>query len=1053
MRWIQVGLLTSAVAVPVAAYALGLGKLQQSSGLNEPYRGRIELLGASTDVVEGLKVGLASSDQFERAGIPRPYELSKLRFEVVGSGRKSFIEISSSDPIHEPFLNFLLELNWAKGRLVREYTALLDPPIYDATPRAPAARAAAAPSSAATAAPAAGAQGADGTLGRETVSTDTLWSIASNTRPDSSITVQQMMLALLRANPEAFAQDNINLLKRGYVLRIPDAAEATSLSPQAAIAEVNRQRALWEEYRQGAAARVAPQPEMAGGEGEAAAPGAPAAGAAPGQDEASLKLVAAGKAGASPAEALGQARAGRVSADDQKQLVLASEKIAAQEQEIQDLKSRLGQAEDLINKQQRLLTLKDQAAADVQQAAGAESAPAQPAAEEPAAGEPAPAAVETPEPAKPVAPPKTPEPAKPAPAAAESAEAPAKGVIATVWDGISAVPGGIVTVVAALIAIIAAPLVLASRRRREGEAPKVARGVGAFAGAAAAAPAAEDTTLVAATAEDRTESATTAVGGKGPDLASTIETSVDQTIAAPAAAPVEDALAEVNVYLAYERFEQAEQLVKGAIAREPDNLNYKLRLLEVYYSSNNKTAYEDSARELFAATGGTGPLWDSAVAMWQEMSPERALFEAGAAESAAEAQPSREVVDITAAAEDFGSETVTIKPGEPVPAAPMDLSDTTPQGEVLDITGGMPGAGVDEIFDITTAEPGSSPPGDVFDITAGSPEIQAEGALDLSRTDSDLESMAFDVTAGEPGAESVLDVTGDSAAQQDLLDITGGSGTSLAGAADDLLDVTATGGDLSMFGSEDLLNVTSPGTAAGGMTLEPESTDDVFDITTAAGDENLIEFDVSGAAPQAQPESDNLEFDISDLAINPDQGSTADAALDLGVGTDHDDTLQIDLADTEAGFSLSETTPGADTVQLPVVPDATAGSDAGEFDLELDTGTGGLDLDLTVEGKPGAGELDFDLTGDAVRSPVDTLQLDDLGSTAGDPHAQSTVVMPRPEGVEMQADEDETDTKLNLAKAYIELGDADGARSILDEVIRDGADPQRTEAQRLLDQL
>ena len=120
------------IALPGFANALGLGKLQLNSALNQPLDARIELLSASADEIESLNVGLADNAAFRRARIDRPFVLSKLKFEVkeVEDGA-DYIQVSSRDSIREPFLNFLLEAGWSSGRLYREYTVLLDPPLYD----------------------------------------------------------------------------------------------------------------------------------------------------------------------------------------------------------------------------------------------------------------------------------------------------------------------------------------------------------------------------------------------------------------------------------------------------------------------------------------------------------------------------------------------------------------------------------------------------------------------------------------------------------------------------------------------------------------------------------------------------------------------------------------------------------------------------------------------------------------------------------------------------------------------------------------------------------
>ena len=153
------------------AFALGLGSLESDSSLNEPFSGRIDILGAAPEDFDTLTVTLADAEQFARAGIERNPALFGLRFAIDDSvPGEDFIRVTSKDPIREPYLNFLVELNWANGRLVREYTVLLDPPLYDPERRravfAPAPAPATPPVAAAPAAMASFLRGEDGASGR-----------------------------------------------------------------------------------------------------------------------------------------------------------------------------------------------------------------------------------------------------------------------------------------------------------------------------------------------------------------------------------------------------------------------------------------------------------------------------------------------------------------------------------------------------------------------------------------------------------------------------------------------------------------------------------------------------------------------------------------------------------------------------------------------------------------------------------------------------------------------------------------------------------------------
>ena len=275
---------------PGVATPLGLGNVEVSSALNEPLDAGIPLSGLQTGDTDGMRVSLGSAEQFKRAGIDRPFLLSLLRFEVeAGAGGVGRIRITTREPVAEPFLNFLIEVDWPRGRVVREYTLLLDPPVYGAaissTVREAVSTIPAAPPIAAAPASEPAAQAAESTTPQPTstppaaapmttaghygpvTATDTLWSLAARLRPDAGVSVQRMMLALLEANPEAFTIRNVNALRAGATLRVPEAAEIGADERAAAPAAVRRPHAAWGAYRRGRAAAAGP---AASGSGPAA---------------------------------------------------------------------------------------------------------------------------------------------------------------------------------------------------------------------------------------------------------------------------------------------------------------------------------------------------------------------------------------------------------------------------------------------------------------------------------------------------------------------------------------------------------------------------------------------------------------------------------------------------------------------------------------------------------------------------------------------------------------------------------------------------------------
>lgn len=1127
-----------------AVLGLGLGALKTTSALNEPFDGRIEVLGATVTDFDTLTVKLADTAQFERAGVPRDAVLLSLKFEIVETeSGPDFIRVSSRDPVREPYLNFLLELNWANGRMVREYTVLLDPPLYDPNRRAAApapmrTAPAAAPSQAGyppaavgVPAPRPGLQAADGTIG-PIQATDTLWSIASAYRPDATVSVQQMMLALLRANPEAFVDDNVNMLKRGAVLKVPARAEMDSVAQGAALEEIKRQHQLWEEYRRGATTGVTPQPM-----GPAEAPVTQAGAVESPAADAHLELVApetGGEAPGAPGSAAGTAPGTE----------LVEEGLTTRAQENAELQAKLTEADQIIDLLQRQVQIKDEELAALQARlaeAGIEhgdigeapaappEAPAPAPQEVPAdvdisVGE-APPVAEAPAPAPPpeAAPPpeheKTPAPAV---VAEEEPARPAGGFLENLIPAHlrAAVPGGATTIlgVGGTIAVLLLLFIAKAVLGRRGEAPIVAR-------PQVSAARDDATTKLRAPVDDEpiteTRVATVAEDEDATEVADPFQRTLEATTEQLAGDLRQDPLEEVNVYLAYERFDQAEELVKKVIEQYPREHKYKLRLLEIYYSANNKRAYEEAARELYAAVGENDPLWENAVAMWTEMSPERPLFAAGADyEPAAAAAPvgaSKAFVDITGEASPAGA-TISMALGGAAILETTQVSLSNDPGAV---------SGLD--FDLGTQAQEAQAPEPVLDLTAGEPEAQ-DTMIDLTATAD--ESDILDLTLGDADQTApfneIFDISAEAAdtTRDDMsLDFT----ASVAAGNADLLDITKTG-NLAFEPGEELLNVTAPGL----MDTRPS----VVTPPAAAGDDAMLEFDISDTVSppfdaQAEPSfadtdaeagarppeaDDALDFDITGLQTAGDEGDITietdgadlDFALDLGATPAADRGLDLEFdAEASVDLELSLQNPELDDLELAPVAEAPEESDSDiEFDLALQDTTdfenlavddtlelpkaatlgaaettdesledltrsmeasiAGLDLDEEPGDESGMMDLgmesleeesiDLDFSIDDEVSggnELDTLALDasELGLDTYVADADKTVIMPRDADIEFQSDADETDTKLNLAKAYMELGDSEGARSILNEVVRQGTGAQQEEARKLLGQM
>ena len=301
--------LMACLLIPSLSWGLGLGEIHLNSALNEPMSAEIDLIAAGPEELAALRASLAPKDAFTRYGIERPPFLSTLTFKVGKSkdGRDVLL-VRSTDSIPEPFVTFLVEVNWARGRLMREYTVLLDPPVYtpgerasSAAPVAAATTAPAAPATAptprvrtaplaatpapsdtgtpattpkrssrggrsanraagtspaaSTAAPSSAPETSPAPSSAETTAPsaegtyrvaqgDTLTKIARSLHATSRNDIDQTMIAMYRANPDAFG-GNINILRRGAVLRVPGGDEIAAMNQTEAMSEVHRQMDAW----------------------------------------------------------------------------------------------------------------------------------------------------------------------------------------------------------------------------------------------------------------------------------------------------------------------------------------------------------------------------------------------------------------------------------------------------------------------------------------------------------------------------------------------------------------------------------------------------------------------------------------------------------------------------------------------------------------------------------------------------------------------------------------------------------------------------------------
>jgi pilus assembly protein FimV len=407
-----------------AALALGLGQIEVKSRAGEPLLAEIPIISTDPSELENLQARLASPETFRRIGLEPPTgQVSDLRFAVALDPRgRPVIRITTDAPVQQPLLGFLVEVDWGRGRLVREYSALVDTPDTLAAPAQPPIQAPqAAPSDTIVRAPqtAVPPGSPDQDAPRTGAATEpveeqagavepppvppapaqapttptgagpgeygpvradqTLGRIAAELAEGSGQSRNQVMLALLRANPEAFIGGNLNLIRQGAVLRVPAREEWSQASVAEANALVREHVARWREMR-----RPVPQPEAPAGEApiasapEPTASPAAAGAAATRTPDARLEIVPPGGGAEQAGTRTGAAAGGEGDMLQQQELVQTRETLAARDAEIQDLQARLAELEQLQQQQQQLIRMKDSELAAAQQRLAQSNATAKP---------------------------------------------------------------------------------------------------------------------------------------------------------------------------------------------------------------------------------------------------------------------------------------------------------------------------------------------------------------------------------------------------------------------------------------------------------------------------------------------------------------------------------------------------------------------------------------------------------------------------------------------------------------------------------------------------
>lgn len=668
----------SLLLIQPAAQAAGFGALHVRSSLGQPLQAEIDLTGVTPEEAQNLVAKLAAPDAYSRAGLTYNPIVSSLRASLERQSNGSYVvRLRSTQPVAEPFVDVLVDLNWASGHVSRAYTFLLDPvgssntaqnfaptPVVQATtPGAaePAAQApsaqpqaaastAAAPASAAparqpraatrqAARPQQAAPAPDATPGGSyTVQRgDSLYDIASTaSQGQDAVSLDQMLLAMYRNNPNAFIGGNINRLRTGSVLKVPSQAEAQKVSPREARREVVAQTSGFTGYRN----RLATAAEANAATDTDSTRQQSGSVSARVQDQATPAASGRDELRLSKADRTGKANA-----------AARDEELVAKERALKDMESRVAQLEKNLSDMQRLVELKNaelaKAASAAKPAAGAAPATAAPAVA--AANAPAPAPAQ--QAAQPVA-------AAPAEAAAPASSATAAATASAPEAASAPVAAASAPQVAASAPVAAAsapaaapkkaPVVVAPPQPIEEESffssllgNPMALGLGgvviALLGGLAVyrrrqqkpeqAHGFQDSLLSQeSTVMAGANSLFGAAGGQSVDTSQHSVFGADFRIGGGNESNEVDPIAEADVYIAYGRDVQAEEILREALEQHPERQAIRLKLMEIYANRQDAHGFQTIAEEMLAQVGAASPEWAEAAAMGRKFDPANPLY-------------------------------------------------------------------------------------------------------------------------------------------------------------------------------------------------------------------------------------------------------------------------------------------------------------------------------------------------------------------------------------------------------------------------------------------
>lgn len=913
------------------AGALGLGEFTLNSALNQPLNAQIRLLNTEDLDKTQIIIKLASTQDFENAGVIRDFFLTNLRFAVELDGQgNGVIRVTSREPVIEPYLDLMVEARWPNGRLLREYTVLLDLPVFSdsqastvsasvqqqVTPKvtvqtqAPSAPAPVSAAPASTASSVAVLNENRKTLTEGQLQPgqnyrvrrdDTLWEIATKARPARSVSLQQTMVGIQRNNPEAFINGNINRLKAGAVLRLPTEQEVKSaVSRNQAVSEVAEHNRSWktEDELPATAAPLqaaATEPEVA----ETV------------EEEARLTIAAAGEGIAGGADQVGSGTSGGGTGGLRDELVQSQESLEEARLENNDLNTRLTNLEAKLATMQRLLELKDDQLAALQAGAAdsLEQQGQQPILDEGGLSDAEPGSTDenlADQAADDEVTTEVSSAATDDQQAGEKAKAEEKPTIpkAKISSGEKSfidqlLENPLYAVTGAVIALLL--LFFGLRRRKSEEEPETVQ--------QAVEPVIETETeeeVVATLDEEEVSAEDEELRAEVIEQLSEQQEQVEEATETVEKVTSEtgDAIAEADIYIAYGRYQQAKDLLTSTIEESPSS-ELRLKLLEVCVETRDKDGFIETYNELKAS---------------------------GDEESVAQAK------ELLSTADDV--------------AHWLDEEGEGHEVESTDIEG------------------------------SAEPEEASEESV------SEEESSESEALTQEPVEEEVIE--------------------------DDPAEIAA----------------------------QQEQEEQVLDADIEAELEAELDEELKLGTEKFDSVGDSeIELDLDlDLGEDLEEVEVVDSGLELSEdlseveGLELDDSLELD---TDLEFETE--------AQESSESDSVNQEDELELDLNLDLDA---DLDDLSAGADMAGlAAEFDVEDAAEESVVEVES--EVSVEAGDTDGEAN----QDEEYDFLADTDEVATKLDLARAYIDMGDSDGAKEILAEVQQGGSNEQKQEASELLEKI